>query len=79
MEKRDRLLSMGLHRVRHDWATSLFTLRALSTTEQQRHLSSAFMEIESFAAIAIDFQQPPREFRVKRGTLYSRESGGAGL
>ena len=37
------------------------------------------MEIETFAALAIDFQQPPREFRVKRGTLYSRESGGAGL
>ena len=37
--------------------------RALSTTEHQRHLPSASMEIEPHAAMAIDFQQSLREFR----------------
>ena len=35
--------------------------RALSTTEHQRHLPSASMEIERHAAV--DFQQSLREFR----------------
>ena len=33
-------------------------------TEQQRHLPSASMEIEPHVAIAVDFQQYLREFRV---------------
>ena len=37
--------------------------RASPTTEQQRHLPSASMEIEPWAAIAVDLQQPLREFR----------------
>ena len=53
--------------------------RALPTTEQQRHLPSASMETEPHAAIAVDLQQPLREFKVERGTLCSRESGGTGL
>ena len=48
-------------------------------TEQQRHLPSASMETEPHAAIAVDLQQPLREFKVERGTLCSRESGGTGL
>ena len=39
--------------------------RALSKTEQQRHLPSASKEIESHVAIAVDLQQPLREFRVE--------------
>ena len=39
--------------------------RALPRTEQQRHLPSASMEIEPYAAIAVDLQQPLREFRVE--------------
>ena len=39
--------------------------RALPTTEQQRHLPSASMETKPHAAIAVDLQQPLREFRVK--------------
>ena len=53
--------------------------RALPTTEQQRHLPSASMETEPHAAIAVDLQQPLREFKVEPGTLCSRESGGTGL
>ena len=37
---------------------------ALPTTEHQRHLTSASMETEPHAAIAVDLQQPLREFRV---------------
>ena len=48
-------------------------------SEQQRHLSSAAMEFEPSAAIAVDFQHPLRELRVEWDTLYSRESGGTGL
>ena len=39
--------------------------RALPTTEQQRRLPSASTEIEPYAAVAIDLQQPLREFRVE--------------
>ena len=53
--------------------------RALPTTEQQRCLPSASMEIEPHAAIAVDLQQPLKEFRVEWDTLCSRESGGTGL
>ena len=53
--------------------------RALPTTEQQSHLPSASTETEPHAAIAVDLQQPLREFRVDWGTLCSRESGGTGL
>ena len=53
--------------------------RTLPMTEQQRHLPSASTEIEPYAAIAFDLQQPLREFRVQGGTLCSRESGGTGL
>ena len=31
-------------------------------TEQQGHLPSAFREIESHAAVAVDLQQPLREY-----------------
>ena len=48
-------------------------------TEQQSHLPSASMEILPHAAIAVDLQQSLREFKVKRGTLCSKESGGTGL
>ena len=34
-------------------------------SEQQRHLSSAAMEFEPSAAIAVDFQHPLRELRVE--------------
>ena len=44
-----------------------------------RHLPSVSTEIEPHAAIADDLQQPQREFRVKWGTLCSRESSGTGL
>ena len=37
------------------------------------------LEPEPHAAAAADLQQPLREFRVERGTLCSRESGGTGL
>ena len=37
--------------------------RALQRTEQQRHLPAASMDIEPYAAIAVDLQQPLREFR----------------
>ena len=37
------------------------------------------LEIEPHAAIAVDLQEPLREFRVEGGTLCSRESGGTGL
>ena len=37
--------------------------RALPRTERQRRLPSASMEIESHTAIAVDLQQPLREFR----------------
>ena len=40
-------------------------------TEQQRHLPSASTEIEPQAAIAVDLQQPLREFIVEGGTLCS--------
>ena len=53
--------------------------RALSMTGQQRHLPSATVEIEPCATIAVDFQQPLREFRVECGALCSRESGRTGL
>ena len=33
-------------------------------TEQQRRLPTASMEIEPHAAIAVDLQQPLREFRL---------------
>ena len=39
--------------------------RALTMSEQQRHLSSAAMEFEPSAAIAVDFQHPLRELRVE--------------
>ena len=39
--------------------------RALPTTEQQRYLPSASRETELRAAIAVDLQQPLREFRVE--------------
>ena len=39
--------------------------RALPKTEQQRHLPSASREIEPHAAIAVELQQPLREFRVE--------------
>ena len=38
--------------------------RALPVTEQQRRLPPASTEIEPHAAIAVDLQQPLREFRV---------------
>ena len=60
-------------------STTNWHLRALPVTEHQRHLLSASMEIEPHAAIAVDLQQPLREFRVEGGTLCSRESGGTGL
>ena len=53
--------------------------RALPMTEHQRHLPSVSMEIETYSAIAVDLQQPLREFRVEGGTLCSRESGGTDL
>ena len=53
--------------------------RALPMTEQQRHLPPASTEIEPHAALAVDLQQPLREFRVEWGTLCSMESGGIGL
>ena len=53
--------------------------RALRTTGQQRCFPSASLELEPHAAIAVDPQQPLREFRVEGGTLCSRESGGTGL
>ena len=59
--------------------TSWHLPRALPTTEQQRPLPSASAETEPHAAVAVDLQQPLREFRVKWGTLCSRESGGTGL
>ena len=34
-------------------------------TEQQRHLPSTSMEIEPYAAIAGDLQQPMKEFRAE--------------
>ena len=37
--------------------------RALPTTEQQRHLSTASTETEPHVAVAVDLQQPLREFR----------------
>ena len=37
--------------------------------EQQRHLPSAFIEIELQTSIAVDLQQTLREFRVEWGTL----------
>ena len=39
--------------------------RALPVTEQQRRLPSASVEIEPHDAIAVDLQQPLREFRVE--------------
>ena len=39
--------------------------KALPMTEQQRHLPPASREIEPHAAIAVDLQQPLREFRVE--------------
>ena len=45
--------------------TSWHLPRALPTTEQQRPLPSASAETEPHAAIAVDLQQPLREFRVK--------------
>ena len=39
--------------------------RALSMTEQQGHLPSAFAETEPCAAAAVDLQHPLREFRVE--------------
>ena len=53
--------------------------RALSRTKQQSHLPYASMEYWAPAAIDFGLQQPLREFRVKRGTLCSMESGGTGL
>ena len=44
-------------------ATNWRLPRALPRTEQQRHLPSASAETEPHAAIAVDLQQPPREFR----------------
>ena len=38
---------------------------ALPMTKQKRHLTSAFTEIETPAAIAADPQQTLREFRVE--------------
>ena len=63
MEEPGGLQSVGSQRVRQDWVISL----------------SLSMEIEPHAAIAIDLQQPLREFRVESGTLCSRESGGIGF
>ena len=48
-------------------------------TEQQRCLPSASRESEPHAAIAVDLQQPLREFRMEGGTLCSRESGRTGI
>ena len=53
--------------------------RALPVTKQQRHLLTASMETELHVPIAVDLQQPLREFSVETGTLGSRESGGTGL
>ena len=39
----------------------------------------ASTETEPHAAIAVDLQQPLREFRPAGGALCSRESGGTGL
>ena len=39
--------------------------RTLPMTEQQRHFPSASIAIELCAAIAVDLQQPLREFRVE--------------
>ena len=60
-------------------ATNWHLAKALSSSEKQRHLPSASMEIEPHAATSVDLQQPLREFRVEGGTLCSRESGGTGL
>ena len=53
--------------------------RALSKTKQQRHLPFASKEIEPHVAIAVDLQQPLRDFRVEWDALCSRQSGGTGL
>jgi len=45
--------------------TNWHLARALPRTEQQRHLPSASREIEPHAAIAVELQQPLREFRVE--------------
>ena len=37
------------------------------------------MEIEPHAALAVDLQQPLREFKLSGGALCSRESGGTGF
>ena len=60
-------------------ATNWQLAKALSSSEKQRHLPSASMEIEPHAATSVDLQQPLREFRVEGGTLCSRESAGTGL
>ena len=46
-------------------ATNWHLPRALPMTEEQRRLPSASTEIEPHAAIAVDLQQPLREFRVE--------------
>ena len=46
-------------------ATSWHLPRALPVTEQQRHICHAGAEVEPPAALAIDLQQPLREFRVE--------------
>ena len=53
--------------------------RTLPMTEQQRHLPSASTEIEPYAAIAFDLQQPLREFRVDayNPTILQVSSGGS--
>ena len=53
--------------------------RALWMTEQQRHLPSATMEIELFAAIAVNVQQPLREFRVEWDTVLQENWWGRSL
>ena len=60
-------------------ATNWHLTKAQPMTEQQGPLPPASTEIEPHAAVAGDLQQPLREFRVERGTLCSRESGGTGL
>ena len=57
----------------------LVLTNSITNDKLQRHLPSASMEIPPHAAIAVDLQQPLREFRVEGGTLCSRESGGTGL
>ena len=47
------------------WTTNWHLLKALPTSEQQRHWLSSSVETELRAAAAVDLQHPLREFRVE--------------